>query len=448
LTSVTVQGLEDQNGYANNWIVSALAICATPPPGLERITATSPSDSLNKTVTATCPSGKRLGGGGEITAGGGQVVLEDIRLNNLAKATVQGVEDEDGTAGNWVARAFAICANPVAGLERVVATSPTDSSDKSATATCPAGKRVVGAGSEIGGGGGQVVMDDLRPNAALDSVAVQGFEDEDGTAGNWLVRAYAICAAASQRVVAQSPTDDINKNVTATCPGDMEATGGGGDITGGAGQVKLGIVRFTVPTTTTVFVFGLEDDNGYAGNWFVRAYAICATALPGHATVADASAQDSSSTKTVTTTCPLGTRVVGAAGAIFDPSLEVVLDEITPNAALPSVTATGFEDETGTSDTWRVIAYAICATPPPGLELVSAIGDPDSDPASGVTATCPSGKNLLGTGADIDGGLGQVVFDDFRPNAGLTNVAITGLEDETGHASDWFLRAYAICANP
>ena len=39
----------------------------------------------------------------------------------------------------------------ITGLERASATSPSNSSNKSVTATCPAGKRVVGAGGQLDG---------------------------------------------------------------------------------------------------------------------------------------------------------------------------------------------------------------------------------------------------------------------------------------------------------
>ena len=65
----------------------------------------------------------------------------------------------------------------------------------------------------------------------------------------------------------------------------------------------------------------------------------------------------------------------------------------------------------------------MCANPPPGLQLVTAASEFDSDPAS-VTATCPTGKNLIGTGGEIAAGLGQVMLDDLRPDASLTNVTV------------------------
>jgi hypothetical protein len=451
LTTVAVQGREDENGTAATWSVTAFAICATPPPELERVAAASPSNSSNKSVTATCPAGKRLlGTGAEIEGGGGQAAPNDVIPGSTLKAaTVQGLEDENGTGVSWRARAYAICASPVAGLERVVATSPTNSANKVVTATCPAGKQVVGAGGELGGGGGEVVLHDLTPVGDLQDVVDSGLEDEDGTSANWFARAFAICAATSERVVVASLTDSVSpKSVTATCPAGKQVTGVGGDITGSGGEVRLDDLIPLGPTLQSVFVTGFEDENGTFSNWLLRAYAICATPLPGLEVVSNSSPTDSFS-KNVTATCPAGTKLVGAGGELTNGAWQVALDEVLPFPAVPfAVRATGVEDENGYASNWTVTVHAICANPPPGLELVTAQSDPDSDFSASVPATCPSGKNLLGTGADIVAGFGQVVLDDVRPNAALTRNTVTAVEDETGLASDWTVIAHAICANP
>jgi hypothetical protein len=447
LTGVTVQGLEDQNGTTATWFVEAHANCWAAPPGLERVVATSANDSQNKSVTATCPTGKRvLGTGGEISGGGRDVSLTTLRPNNLVSVTAQGSEDENGTAANWLVRAFAICANPVAGLERVAATSLTDSSPgKTAIANCPSGKHVVGAGGEITGGGGQVVLDEIAETAEITNVAVQAFEDENGTANNWSARAIAICAATAHRARGSSANDtEDSKTIAATCLDGWQVTGVGGDITGGLGQVRLDEL---VPATSLVSVNGVEDETTFAGNWTLRSYAICATPLPGQEVV-PATSPSNSLPKSVTATCPAGKRVIGAGGATSGGTgVEVVLGKIEPNPGLTTVSVSAFEDETGTGSVWTLDAIAICANPPPGLELVSVERDADSDPGS-VTATCPAGKNLLGTGAEIDGGAGQVMLDDVRPSAALTSNTVTGVEDETGTTTDWLLTAHAICANP
>ena len=125
------------------------------------------------------------------------------------------------------------------------------------------------------------------------------------------------------------------------------------------------------------------------------------------------------------------------------------MQQFTPNPALTSVTATrsrgrGREKRQLVGD-----RSAICATAPPGLQLVSATSEFHSEgEVKAVSASCPAGKNLLGTGAEMPGGAGQVVLDDVLPNATLTSVLATGVEDQNGFAGDWRVTAYAICANP
>jgi hypothetical protein len=460
-SGITAQGVEDATGTTNNWSVRAYANCAPPIPGLERVVATSPDDSLDKTVTATCPGSKRvLGAGGEISAGGGQVVLEDIRVNNLASVTVQGVEAQGGTASSWFARAYAICADPVAGLQRVAATSASNSSNKSMAANCPAGKHVVGAGAEIGGGGGQVVLNRLAPDfPALSNVSgppatrvlANAEEDEDGTDASWTVRAIAICAATSFRQTVQTATDSLNKTATAGCGIALgrQVTGGGFDVTSGAGEV---LVPRLVPSGSIFSADAFEDEDGLAGSWFLRAYAICAPPLPGQEIVSATSPNDSTD-KVVSAACPASKRTIGTGAEVIGQPGQILLDRIVPNTgtnpatALTGVSVAAFEDETGTTGDWQLRAIAVCANPPPGLELVTTLSDTDSDPSS-VPATCPAGKNLLGTGAEIRGADGQVVLDDLRPSPQLQSTTVTGLEDGTGTTAPWRLIAYAICANP
>lgn len=451
LTSVTVLAREDQNGQVGSWQVTAWATCAIAPLGLERVTATSPTNSSGKSAIATCPSGKRLlGTGADRSGGAGQVALNDVLPDSgLLKVTATALEDEDGTTANWSVRAYAICANPVAGRVRVTSTSPTNSNPKNAPIKpCPAGLRPTGAGGALTGGGGEVVLNHLLADSFF-GAAAGGNEDEDGTSSNWSVSAYAICANVSERIAAASAFDSNNKTLSAPCADDLEPTGGGGDISSGSGQVQLkGFDRG--------FAFGEEGVNVYETIWHMRAYAICATPLPGAEPVAAASSFDMTSNKEVTVTCPAGKRVVGAGGSIEAPagdSEKVSLHSARPNAALTSVTATGSERSEG--PTWQVTARALCASAPPGLELVTAETEPDSDPAS-VTASCPAGKNLLGTGAELAGNVtspfqqSEVGLDDVRPNAALTSVFVTGLEDDlfSNPDGEWFVRAHAICANP
>jgi hypothetical protein len=125
--------------------------------------------------------------------------MDDLRPNGSPPNGVTVTGAEIDPEASWSATAIALCANPLPGLERVTSTSASNSSNKSATATCPAGKVLVGLGGELIGASGEVVIDDYTPNEFLTSATVTGNEavDLDGAyAGNWSVTAYAICATA------------------------------------------------------------------------------------------------------------------------------------------------------------------------------------------------------------------------------------------------------------
>ncbi len=453
LTSVVVRGREDQNGHAFDWVLSAYAICATAPPGLERVVATSATSSADKSVTAVCPAGKRLlGTGADRTGGAGQVTLTSMTPNAaLTSVTASAAEDLDGTLADWSLNAYAICANPVAGRERISAPSALDSSSpKPAVATCPAGKQLTGIGGRIGGGGGEVVFDDLIPADSLQQVNLTSYEVEGGTPADWSASSYAICVATSRLVADFSNVDDSSspKTTQVDCPVGTRATGAGGDITGALGQAHLDSVWRVGPSTARAVAY--EDANAFDFNWSLNAYAICATPLPGLTTSSSGPSGSVPGDKTFGIDCPPGTRVVNAGGGMTGvPGYggQVFLTEFATGAGLTRVTVAGQEQEGGAAFNWDLYAYAVCATRPPGLELVSVESEPQSDVASAI-ARCPRGKNLLGVGARISGGGGQVVLDDARPDAALTGVTVTALEDENGYSGTWSVVAQAICADP
>jgi hypothetical protein len=92
-----------------------------------------------------------------------------------------------GTRFGWSRWRWSSCdlRQPAARLLRIVASSQSDSEEFNfATANCPVGTNVLGTGGEITGGGGAVVLEDVRPNGALTSVTVTGFENETGTTAN------------------------------------------------------------------------------------------------------------------------------------------------------------------------------------------------------------------------------------------------------------------------
>ncbi|KAB2340532.1 hypothetical protein [Actinomadura rudentiformis] len=256
-------------------------------------------------------------------------------------------------------------AQAVPNLQMVSATTVGDSSTaKAATAACPAGTTVLGGGGEIINGGGEVVFIGLRPTATLSGYRVDAHEDDTGYSGAWQIRAYAICGSAPaglQYVAGTGPGSPGVTYTSAFCPSGKHIIGMGGQINNGQGQVMLlGSNPFDPAEVLTPAV---PDDSGYPGTWTITSVAVCANPIPGRTVVYGSSANDSTTPKSATATCPAGTRVHAGSASIggFPDTNSLVRERIIPNAALTSVTATGRETAgAGSPDPWSVTAYAIC----------------------------------------------------------------------------------------
>jgi hypothetical protein len=257
-------------------------------------------------------------------------------------------------------------AEAVPGLTRVSAASVSDSATtKSQAVACPAGTSVLGGGGAITNAGGQVLLTRSEPDPAANGYVARGYEDEDGYAGNWQVTVYAICGnapAGLQYISNTGPMQSasVGNYTAATCPFPKLTLGGGGRTNGGNGEVfpHYNLADFEV------LIPGDEDANGFAGLWSVTATAVCANQLSGQEWVFAVSPVDSSASKSVTLNCPAGKRIHGVGGNAIEnwPAWgSVMLNGITPNAALTSVTATAQEVDEGTANNWRVTTYAVCA---------------------------------------------------------------------------------------
>ncbi len=85
----------------------------------------------------------------------------------------------------------------VSGLQQISKSSAVDNNAKTATASCPAGKRAIGGGgthSAVSSGG--VVLDQIQPSDAntVPGVVTVSAYQLAGTAPGWSVTAFAICA--------------------------------------------------------------------------------------------------------------------------------------------------------------------------------------------------------------------------------------------------------------
>lgn len=95
-------------------------------------------------------------------------------------------------------------------------------------------------------------------------------------------------------------------------------------------------------------------------------------------------------------------------------------------------------------------ALALVSTPAsaaiPGLTIVNATSDTDSDDSKDATADCPGNTVAIGSGATIEGGRGQVVIQSVVPSS--DSVSASAYEDADGTTNDWSVTAQAICADP
>lgn len=247
-----------------------------------------------------------------------------------------------------------------------------------------------------------------------------------------------------QQVAVSTPSDSVSpKSVTASCPSPKRLVGTGAHVAGVPGQVLIERIH---PVSGAVRVIAYEDENGFAGNWSLSAYAVCADPLPGLEIVSAVSASDSSSPKGVTVGCSPGKQVVGTGAATANAPGQVRLTAVAPGSQSVSIRA--YEDESGFAGVWSVRAFAVCANPVAGQEIVSAATASDSNSPKGVTANCSPGKRVLGVGAATTGGFfsGQVAPTTLVPTG--TAATTRAYEDETLYPGTWALRAYAICATP
>jgi hypothetical protein len=442
LTTVTVRAAEDETGTTELWFVEAHAVCAPAPAGLVRVTATSPASSAAKVVTAACPSGKRaLGTGAEVT-GSSQVVIDGIKPGiDLENVTVNAFEDGTGTTASWSLTAYAICADAVPGLERQVRTTATDAEwFKLHDAPCASGKALVGVAGEINGGGGQVVMDALRP-ASETSAQLAAFEDDTGYAANWGLTTYAICAPVATRRSAHEGTNSEPKKLDVYCNAGMSAAGAGWDIQNAAGEAWFNSIG--PGQSAGAALTGNAEDVSTRG-WDATAFGICATTPAGYEVVSAPGAGEYD--KYATATCPAGKAVIGA-GATTAGSGSRMVQRIAPSADLKSATVAVSVPENAFATDWTLTGWAMCAAPLPGMQLVTRTSPSDGEELKLVTATCPAGKHLLGTGVSVGPIRGELVVDDLRPNADLTSVTATVLADSSGIAGDWSAQAQAICVS-
>ncbi|WP_422773401.1 hypothetical protein ACN28C_11050 [Plantactinospora sp. WMMC1484] len=182
--------------FEGDWTLTGQAICAPAPAGWQVVAATGPAES--QYVTASCGTKRVIGMGGRINGGGaGDVLLDQVvPAADLRSVTARGVEvPGSGPPPGWSVTAYAVCATNPAGLERIsFSSSPDAAGHAGASQSCPAGKALYSAGSDIVAGNGAVLLSGVN---IIDSDTTSAWADEyDGGPSNvWSFLGYGICGS-------------------------------------------------------------------------------------------------------------------------------------------------------------------------------------------------------------------------------------------------------------
>lgn len=243
------------------------------PAGLVMVSATSADNSTDfKSVSATCPTGKKVIGGGAQTFGwyvGYHVLVTQAYpdgTNN--RFTVGAWEDEARTPETWTVTAYAICASPLAGLEYV--STPWYDNIGGTWAVCSSGKKLVGMGGQIINSNGEVALTGVFPGASLTRSETWVSEDHTGYAPTYSVKSYSVCAdpIAGQTYVTSSFPNTLGVGISVACPAGKKVLSSGVRLNNGGSTVFQGEGKFSLAAPnsalTSTYLSAEEYDDSNA----------------------------------------------------------------------------------------------------------------------------------------------------------------------------------------
>jgi len=253
---------------------------------LRNVTRVESGASTSGASSMYCPVGKVvLGGGFRTTAGFVKKrpldeLKPDLSHDSLGMArwgfVVSGNFLNDGKPIDELYTSIT-CADPPPGYEIVQRQSDLGMwPEMSATATCPAGKIVLGSGGSVHNG--RAVLDQIIPTT--NEVHVKAFGK--GGPNPWSITAWAICAfpVFNRSVVTEGPgtvRSDDTAFAQSRCPLGTVALDAGFDLMDSLGQASLFETSFAPSGSPEAVVTRASRLDPLAiGTWRVGAYAICA----------------------------------------------------------------------------------------------------------------------------------------------------------------------------
>jgi hypothetical protein len=197
------------------------------------------------------------------------------------------------------------------------------------------------------------------------------------------------------------------------------------------------------PFSDNVDASAIVHDGDLVDSWALTSQGVCSTLFSELEYVSSTSLTDSSQEKILTASCDGDRRLIGVSGKVN--GSHVVLASARPDATGTSATAIGLEDEVGTDNDWSVTVYAVCAKPPKGLQVVTVDTPLQSEDFQQVTAACPAGKHVIGTGFRTLYDSAELMLDRVAIDPALSKVSMTVFEDHDGADATWQASVYAFC---
>jgi hypothetical protein len=272
-------------GVAAGVVVLSGSPASASPAGLQLVTATSAVNSTDfKSASATCPAGKKVIGGGAQANGltSAELLVTQAYPDGTNNRFVAGVwEDEGRTADTWSVTAFAICANPLAGLEYVQ--TPLYTNIHGTWATCPAGKKLVGMGGYISNSDGQVALTGIFPASGSAPTRTETWvsEDDNGYSADYSIRSHSVCAnpVTGLEWVVRTLSNTAGVGMAVDCPAGKKVLSSGMRLGAGAATAWQGEAKVSLmaPNSALTKSYISADQFAAAGDVFTaQVIAICA----------------------------------------------------------------------------------------------------------------------------------------------------------------------------